>query len=229
MSLLILLDLSTACDTVNHPTLLSVLADWLSIDSTALSWFKSYLTDRTQTFIYAVGQAPNFPVDCSICQGSVLGPCCFISYIEDLADLLDKHAVLLHLYADDTQFHASCRSDDTDLLRTRLSSCANDIISWCTSRRLQLNASKTQAIWVGLRSSMAKLSNHDSSIQTGTSTIQPSTIIHDLGVYLDNRQWKMKQHIRPQWPWRAFTMYIVFARSVGVSAVKSRLISSLHW
>ena len=158
MSLLILLDLSAAFDTVDHTILLSVLADRFSIDSTALSWFQSYLTDRTQTFVYAAGQTPNFPVDCSVPQGSVLGPRCFISYTEDLADLLDKHAVLSHLYADDTQFHASCRPDDTDSLRTRLSSCANDIISWCMSRRLQLNASKTEAIWVGSRSSLAKLS-----------------------------------------------------------------------
>jgi len=108
----ILLDLSTAFDTIDHPILLSVLADRFSIDSTAVSWFKSYLTNWTQTFFYAARQTPNFPVDCSIPQGSVLGPRCFISYTEDLADLLDKHAVLSHLYADDTQFHASCRPDD---------------------------------------------------------------------------------------------------------------------
>ena len=63
-----------------------------------------------------------------------------------------------------------------DSLRTRLPSCANDIISWCISRRLQLNASKTEAeaIWVRLRSSLAKLSNRDYYIQIGISTIKPS-------------------------------------------------------
>ena len=109
MSLVILLDLSSVFDTVDHSILLSVQADRFTIDSTALSWFKSYLTNRIQTFVYAAGQTSNFPVDCSVAQGSALGPRCFISHTEDTVDLLDKRAVLSHLYADDTQFHAGCQ------------------------------------------------------------------------------------------------------------------------
>ena len=32
----------------------------------------------------------------------------FISYIEDLVDLLECHDVQSHLYADDSQFYDSC-------------------------------------------------------------------------------------------------------------------------
>ena len=97
------------------------------------------------------------------------------------------------VHADDTQFHYNCRPDDTDALRNRLSYCARDIISWCTSRRLQLNVNKTEA-WVGSKSNLAKLTTRDYSIQIGESTIQPSTIVRDLGVYL-HRELSMKQHI----------------------------------
>ena len=77
-----------------------------------------------------------------------------------------------HLAAiDDTQFHDSCHLDDVDSLRTRLSSCAKDINLWLQSRRLQLNADKTEAIWFGSKANVAKLNNMDSYIHVGPCQI----------------------------------------------------------
>ena len=47
MSALVLLDLSSAFDTVDHDCLLTVLHDRFA----ALDWFRSYLSERTQSFI----------------------------------------------------------------------------------------------------------------------------------------------------------------------------------
>src|SRR5664279_693829 len=50
VSLLVLLDLNAAFDTVNHDILLRILENRFSLCGVALEWFKSYLADRTQTF-----------------------------------------------------------------------------------------------------------------------------------------------------------------------------------
>ena len=59
------------------------------------------------------------------------------------------------------------------------------------SRRLQLNASKIEAIWFGSKPNLSKL---NSTIQVGTSTIQPSAVVRDLGFHLDS-ELCMKQHV----------------------------------
>ena len=39
-----------------------------------MTWFRSYLTDRTQTFVVGEDKHGPLPVNCSVPQGSVLGP-----------------------------------------------------------------------------------------------------------------------------------------------------------
>ena len=63
VSLLVLLDLSAAFDTVDHQILLSVLSDRFAVSNNALTWFTSYLTDRTQQFMYAGSCTSSFTVD----------------------------------------------------------------------------------------------------------------------------------------------------------------------
>ena len=46
-SVLVLLDLSSAFDTVDRHVLIKSLREWVGISGTALHWFTSYLTDKS--------------------------------------------------------------------------------------------------------------------------------------------------------------------------------------
>jgi len=59
---LVLLDLSSAFDTVDHSTLLSFLQTRFSITGQSLAWFLSYLTDRAQVFTIQCSQTPPIPL-----------------------------------------------------------------------------------------------------------------------------------------------------------------------
>ena len=101
-TLLVLLDLSAVVDTVDHEILLSILETRFAIQCSALDWLRSYLTGRTQVFVYADKQTVSYLVLCSVPQGSVFGPLGFISYTEDIVNVTEQHKVSSHLYADDT-------------------------------------------------------------------------------------------------------------------------------
>jgi len=91
MCVLVLLDLSSAFDTVDHDTLLQVLNRRFGIDGLALDWCRDYLSDRTQTFQSGSLQSGPHTVSCSVPQGSVLGPKKFVAYTEDLVEVVNQH------------------------------------------------------------------------------------------------------------------------------------------
>jgi len=105
--------------------------------------FSSYLSDRTQTFCASGVMSGPISVTCSVLRGSVLGPVLFISYTEDVTLIFDSHKVNRHLCADDKQAYVSVPAKNVSLACQTLESYIIDITSWCASRRLQLNATKT--------------------------------------------------------------------------------------
>ncbi len=100
---LVLLDLSAAFDTIDHEILLARLETEVGIRGTALSWFRSYLTGRTQVVSCNGQVSQSRRVTCGVPQGSVLGPLLFSIYTRPLEQVVKRHSPPCHFYADDTQ------------------------------------------------------------------------------------------------------------------------------
>ena len=74
VTLLGLLDLSTAFDTVHHDILLQHLNISFGIDGIVLEWLNSFMTDRTQAIAFRCSTSVYMPLLYGVPQGSVLGP-----------------------------------------------------------------------------------------------------------------------------------------------------------
>jgi hypothetical protein len=99
---LVLLDLSAAFDTVDHDILLRRLKTLYGINGTAIQWFRSYLTGRSQYVRRGSVKSSIVRLVCGVPQGSVLGPVLFVLYTANLIRLIERHSLHPHLYADDT-------------------------------------------------------------------------------------------------------------------------------
>ena len=97
ISLLLLLDLSKAFNSVCHKILLSKFKQM----HTDEFWFKDYSSDRIQSVKINSVLSSSKSIRYGVPQGSVLGPILFSIYISDMSTILRKH--FLMQYADNTQ------------------------------------------------------------------------------------------------------------------------------
>ena len=96
---MVFLDLSKAFDTINHDIMLHKLLSLGSSDS-AVVWFKSYLSNRTQSIcVNGVLSEPQ-SIQFGVPQGSLLGPLLFLVYINDMCDV--SKVLDFFLFVDDT-------------------------------------------------------------------------------------------------------------------------------
>ena len=168
-------DLSKAFDRLDHGLLLQKLSDFgLSLDF--LSFFESYLVNRTLNVKYHGFSSIEVLATSGVPQGSVLGPLLFIIFINDICQDIQSNVLL---YADDLKLFASINSEEDC---HRLQHDLTKINSWCEINRLPLNISKCNAMTFTRRSNSINF-----SYKIGNDMVTRCKQFKDLGVIFDSK------------------------------------------
>ena len=111
----IVMDFSKAFDKVDHQRLLLKLHR-LGINTGVITWIQSFLSGRSQRVVLDGETSDACPVLSGVPQGSVLGPCLFLMYINDMPENIQSN---IRLFADDTIMYLTItnQSDCQDLQR----------------------------------------------------------------------------------------------------------------
>ncbi len=195
VTLLVMLDLSAAFDTVSHSVLFDTLESQFGVSGTVLGWFKSYLNNRKQRILIGNDILSNdFNLDCGVPQGSCLGPILFVLYISSLYDVISRHLPDVHGYADDHQLYISFKPGlDTQYISiSAMEACITDVRSWMLINRLMINDSKTEVMLIGTRQQLEKVTVE--GVKVGNVTITPVSCVKNLGVHQDQNL-KMDKHV----------------------------------
>ena len=194
-TIVLLLDLSAAFDTVDTDKLLHILNMEIGVTGTALKWFRSFLVGRKQRV--KIGNSISDLLDTlfGIAQGSVLGPTLFNIYTRMFADIVKLSGFVPGGFADDnnaSNTFALCFQ--YKVLTEKLHSLMENVTNWMNSLYLKINPDKTEIILFLPKA--AKFENViGGTFLEGGCCIRFSGTVKNLGVILD-RHLTLEPHIK---------------------------------
>ncbi|KAK3102012.1 hypothetical protein FSP39_008113 [Pinctada imbricata] len=192
-AVLVILDLSAAFDVIDHPILLHRLEHTLGITDTALSWIKSYLSNRSMCIAIEDVTSDRKSVTIGVPQGSVLGPKLYCMFTKPVGEICKRHNMCYHCYADDTQVYFVIKPvDNWTNFQDRLENCLSDISRWMASNMLKLNHDNTELIVFSPRRCTWDLSNI--SITFDGFSIGAVPVVKNLGAFFD-KTLSMDKHL----------------------------------
>ena len=136
----LLIDLAKAFDTVSHQQLLLELSS-IHCGTNALTWFRSFLTNRQQRVKQESTLTPWKPVTRGVPQGSCLSPLLFNILVRELPRSVNAR---MWQFADDIT--ESVFSASSEKIKEELAKAYHSTKSFCSSKQLDINLSKIQFI-----------------------------------------------------------------------------------
>ena len=167
-------DFRKAFDRVDHKILLEKIA-YNGIRGNLWRWFRSYITNRTQTVVLNGFSSDSVNITSGVPQGSILGPLLFVLFINDIYKCF-RHCNFL-LYADDLKIYREIINMDDHI---KIQEDLNRFSIYCSSNKLNLSLNKCKSITFTKK---RYISNFHYSL-CGTQ-INKVDSIKDLGITLD--------------------------------------------
>ena len=168
----IVLDFSKAFDKVSHSKLVTKLNS-IGLNPQITWWVNSFLSERTQEVVVDGHHSTHCHVTSGVPQGSVVGPCLFLIYINDLPQSVKSE---VRLFADDTVIYTT--ADKRDQLQADLRALQD----WEALWDMEFNPSKCEHITFTRKKS--KRSNNSYSLHN--TSIPKVQEIKYLGVKLEH-------------------------------------------
>ena len=185
-TLLMLLDLSAAFDTVDPDKMLLILEKRYGVRGIALKWFASFLKGRSQKVTVKGELSDTQLLDCGVPQGSILGPKLFNLYAQSFTSTMkSKVDVNVEGYADDHQVQKQFGIlFQFKFLSDGIENIYRVAEEWMIEYFLKINGSKTLIMIVAPPAVKEKILINGTFI--GGCCIRFVTQAKNLGVLLDS-------------------------------------------
>lgn len=171
-------DFMKAFDKVSHIKLLHKLKMY-NFGEDYISWIQAFLSDRKQRVIVNGVSSDWKDVTSGIPQGSVLGPICFVLYINDLPNSI-RYESDIFLFPDDTKIFREimCKAD-CELLQADI----YEMKKWSDKWLLKFHPDKCKVMRIGF----SKKDDFEYKLDENLKPMEKCTEEKDIGVVLDSK------------------------------------------
>ena len=180
LTAVVLLDLLKEFDSIEHSLLFKKLHS-MGVSWKVADWFKSYLSDSTQSARIGHILSEARAIKHGVPQGSILGPALFIIYINDLPTT--PIVCPLESYVDDSKIYLSFSYKDINVAEIHLTGDLRRIADWCCSNSPLANPEKTKLLLFGTTQMLNHVQNFRATFLE--KELLPVSSARDLGMEFD--------------------------------------------